>query len=497
MSARLGAWISALERAWVKDATPAHRRTTYLAAAALLAVLCAVHGVTLGAVFPVDDAYISIHNAAGLVGSETSYVGVSPLVGATSGVHVMLMAALMLIMKPASAAFCVCWGSIALYVMGILRLAFGRGASVLQASLLALVGVTAGNVVYQLLNGLETGLALACVVWALAILEEPSRSARIARALLCGLMPFVRPELVLLGFMIVALEMRTTTRERAAFIGLALLAALPWIVLYARATGLPFPSTMGAKRVFFAEGCWPGGRKLVLVLERIMIWSREVGAIAWAWVLLVGLRRGWIGLLFATAMFAAYWFALPQVLDQYLYRYVYVLLPFGLFACAASFRAESSRRRIAAAALVIIGLVEALAGLDDHVDAYLRARRFTIEALEENAAWSREHLPRGARVLVHDAGYFSYATPFELVDVVGLKTPLREHTEITWASCGVRREEAIHRIALRLQPDHLVVRRHWPFDIDGALRRQGWRLEEIHHPPVDGYDVFRIEPPAR
>ncbi|HVH47675.1 MAG TPA: hypothetical protein VM925_35310 [Labilithrix sp.] len=464
-----------------------------------------MHAATLGAVFPVDDAYITLHNAMALRGLDESYAGVPPLVGATSSVHVALVAGLLPMAKPAVALLAAAWIAIVLYVFGLLRLAFAKGASVLQAATLTIVGVTAGDLVYQLLNGLETGLALATVVWSLALMDVGSRAGRILRGILCGTMPFIRPELGALVLLFVALEIvphgragaEVTTKDRVTFLVAALVAALPWLLLNARATGMPFPSTIGAKKVFFAEGCRPPAQKLRLVLERIMIFHREVGAIAWAWALLVGLRRGWIGLAFATVMYGAYFLAFPQALDHYNYRYVYILLPFAFFACAASFRAASARRRAAATALVVIGLADAFVGLDDHVDKYLRSRRFTLDALEETAAWSRDNLPKDARVLVHDAGYFAYATPFQLFDVVGLKTPssIREHTEITWASCGERRDEAVHRIALRLAPDHLVALRSWPFHIADALRRHGWRLEEIHHSPINGYDVFRLQPP--
>ena len=464
-----------------------------------------MHAATLGAVFPVDDAYITLHNAVALTGAEASYTGVSPFVGTTSGAHLVLVAALLSIVRPAVALLCAAWIAIVLYVTGVLYLAFAKRASVLQAVALATVAVMAGDLIFQLLNGLETGLALATVVWSLALMDGAGRASRIVRALLCGTMPFVRPELGALALLIVAREIlapggpeaRAKVKDRATFLGIVLIAALPWALVYLRETGLPFPSTIGAKRAFFAEGCRPAAHKLRLVLERIMIFHREVGAIGWAFALLLGLRRGWIGLVFAGVMYSAYFIAFPQALDHYYYRYVYILLPFAFSACAASLRSGSARRRAAATALVIVGLADAIAGLDEHVDNYLRGRRFTLDALDETAVWSRENLPRNARVLVHDAGYFSYATPFQLIDVVGLKTPscVREHSEITWASCGARRDEAVHRIATRLAPDHLVALRGWPFGIADALRRHGWRLEEIHHSQVSGYDVFRLQPP--
>ena len=62
-------------------------------------------------------------------------------------------------------------------------------------------------------------------------------------------------------------------------------------------------------------------------------------------------------------------------------------------------------------------------------------RRFNGE-LDSVAQWSREHLPANARVLVHDAGYFAWAMPFALIDVVGLETPtsIEDHRHWTMPS---------------------------------------------------------------
>jgi len=497
--------LDAVERAWNGQSSPRSRRLTYVVACVLLALTCAVHATTLGPVFPVDDAYISLHNAMAFVDGEKNYVGVSPFAGATSTVHLVLIAALLSVAKPPVALLTGTWIAIVLWVLGVIRLAFSRGASVLQAAALALVAVTAGNLVYQLLNGLETGLGMAFVVWSLALVDAQSSTARAVRGVLCGAMPFVRPELGALSLLLVMADFvprgdeERTPRDRAVFLTGVLVGLLPWLFLTLKETGSPLPSTIGAKRAYFAESCRPALQKIRHVVERMMTFQRTVGAIGWAAVLLVGLRRGFIGLTFGAVMLGAYALQFPTALDHYFYRYMYILLPFALFACAASLRAESPRRRTAATAVLLIGLGDAFFGLDEHVDNYVRSRQFTVEGHAETAAWARANLPANARVLVHDAGYFAYATPFELVDVVGLKTPscIREHTELTLASCGDRRNEAIHRIALRTKPDYLVALRNWPFRIPDALRERGWQLEEIHQSPTWGYDIFRLRPPER
>src|SRR5256885_12848232 len=53
--------------------------------------------------------------------------------------------------------------------------------------------------------------------------------------------------------------------------------------------------------------------------------------------------RGPLGLAFAGMFVGAYFLAFPKGLDQYLYRYCYTLVPFALYACAASLRAADRK----------------------------------------------------------------------------------------------------------------------------------------------------------
>ena len=48
--------------------------------------------MTWGGAFPLDDAYITLHNARVLLTGSDPYYGTSPLTGATSGVHLALVA---------------------------------------------------------------------------------------------------------------------------------------------------------------------------------------------------------------------------------------------------------------------------------------------------------------------------------------------------------------------------------------------------------------------
>jgi hypothetical protein len=125
---------------------------------------------------------------------------------------------------------------------------------------------------------------------------------------------------------------------------------------------------------------------------------------------------------------------------------------------------------------------------------------FTVDELASVAAWARDHVPPTAKVLVHDAGYVAYATDLSLIDLVGLKSPASAevHARVTWPSCGGRRVEAIHRIALAGHADYLIVLKGWEriFRIAHGLARRGWHVQPVRLVAEVGYDVYELTPPT-
>jgi hypothetical protein len=131
-------------------------------------------------------------------------------------------------------------------------------------------------------------------------------------------------------------------------------------------------------------------------------------------------------------------------------------------------------------------------------EAHLNNRRFTSGELAVVADWCNRNLPPDATLLVHDAGYISYATRFRLTDMVGLKTPgnIPFHVNGTWRTCGAGRGAAVAAIAREQHPDYLVMLRGWDriYRITDGLRAAGFRLDELRH-VREGYEVYRLTPP--
>lgn len=490
-------------------------RALYAAVTLLVLLAALLHRVLLGSpVFPMDDAYITLHNAQVLHwGHDPNYLGTPALAGATSAVHLALVAFLMFALSPPMALWTSLWLATLAYALGLVRLARVHGATTPQALLLACVGVAAGQVPHQLTNGLETGLMLAALTWALVLASEPEPAApedaarrRLWLAALCGLLPFIRPDLLVFSLGLLTFQtarrVRAATSWRAAVrpiltdLGVACLSAAPWALWYWLALGTPYPGTVEAKRFFFAQDLLPAHVKVSLGAQGLALFVGDLGLLIFYGFLLGRTGLGRILLLAAAVLIAAYIVRFPASLSGYEGRYLYPLLPLLLYSAAAAFGAGPTVRRAATVILVLCLLQSGwrAPGFWAQHQGYCG---FTRYHLVGTAAWCNAHLPPGSTVLVHDAGYIAYATRFPLVDLVGLKTPscIAVHRALTHPSSGALRGEAVSRIAEGSHADYLIVLEGWEriYGLASGLRAQGWDVHLINDQYA--YHVYALHPP--
>ena len=149
---------------------------TALALGLVVLGLAVVHARVYGEpVFPVDDAYISLHNAEVLISGspDPQFVGTPALVGSTSIAHVVLVALFLTVLPSLWALWTVMFLGVLAYVLATLRLAFVLRASIPEALLMVAASVLVVQTPHQLLNGLETGWALAGLTYAIAAARDP------------------------------------------------------------------------------------------------------------------------------------------------------------------------------------------------------------------------------------------------------------------------------------------------------------------------------------
>lgn len=469
---------------------------------AVLALVLVPGLVALGTAAPmsfaIDDAWITLHNAVVLhEGRDVNFPGVPALVGATSLVHLALIAALMLFMSPEAANVVVSLVAIAAYAHALLALALRLGASRTMAVVTLVLGLGTGWTPLILQNGLETGLMLAALTTAIVLaIGPPSRLL----ALLCGIMPFIRPELAAFS---VALMVRQAWQRGSVppILGdcaLLLMAAAPWLAWGWWSTGSVLPTAAGAKAAFFASMTATPSYRIVLAAASLLISGL---APLLPFLLLVVRVRAGIALLAASTTFLVVMIqTFPVGFLHNQGRYAYILLPVAILGVARVGIEGTGWLRTA-----VVGLLLAAIGYHHATHAQVFAGvAGSVRELAAVAQWARENLPPDSRILVHDAGHFAYATGFEVTDLVGLKSPssIAHHRRWTLPSAGEDRSRAVHEIALEAQVTHAVIlegppgpnRSWWGHLVDG-LRHEGWRLEPLRAPAM-GYHVFRLHRPA-
>lgn len=449
-------------------------------------------------VFPTDDAYITLHNAATLHrGHDDNYIGVPASAGATSTVHLALVAFLHLFVSLPVGSYLVSIAAASLYAVGILRLAYRAGLSSGSAAVLTGIGLLSAYVPFHLFNGLETGLAMAAVLWALLLADAGSR---VMLPLLCGLMPFIRPELGALAVALLAWrgwtrwswtrDLGSTAQGLVADGALVAAAALPWLLWLWLSTGALLPLTVSAKRAFFADD-------KDLLRSTLEIFRHLAASGTLLVVPLLIAARG-VPLRPALAFFvgaftAAYAHSFPSGLEHNYCRYTYTLFPAFIYLLAYANIPQKYLHIGALIALILFPFYRWGHQYSTYTFAY---------ELADVAEWARDNLSEDARVLIHDAGYIAYATDFHLTDMVGLKAPasIEQHRRWTAPSGGHDRHEAIARIAADSKPTHAIILKDGGFwgELATSLERHHWELRPLRVPADDfGYVIYHLTPPMK
>lgn len=472
-----------------------------------IAIFTTFYYVNGGALFPTDDAFINLHNAQVLrIGHDDKYDGVPALVGATSGVHLALLLAFEQLARTDTAAlFALSEVAGAAYVLGLFYMCVNTGCSRFEAALIALGGLILGGALFQLLNGMDTGLGMAAVAWNVKLLTDRKRTLWLP--VLCGIMPFIRPELSFLAvgsMLILFWERDSSTNFKVAAAATAVLSSAPFLLWYWIDTGSIVPSTISAKMYYFAEryADWSEKSRFVLLaMIRAIVASFPIV------LCLRFMRPRAVGLmlaLFMVVFLGSYFWRFPGGLVHNGGRYLFVFAPIVLYgvACGLSstFRKQTLRLVAISGLFLPLGFVAQFSDYETHIAGYR-------ESLADLVNWMNHNLRDKPMVMVHDAGYVAYAGHGRLVDLVGLKTPaaMEFHKKQTYVSAGRLRSNAIAKIAEAFKPQYLVALQDWndKFGLVAGLRDQGWSVHEIYAgrappetPVADIYHLYELRPPT-
>lgn len=282
---------------------------------------------------------------------------------------------------------------------------------------------------------------------------------------------------------------RMSPRLLASDIALIALAVAPWFAWSWFSTGQLTSLTAAAKSAFFAESNLPLLRKLDFFADALILSGILPLLLG---VLFLFRTPVWFPVLFFyVAFFGAYFVVFAGGLSHNNWRYLYLLAPVGLVGYAVLLR-ELRQFSFIAVPAIFGGL---LFFLPPQWKAFSEQREFTAIEQKSLVEWADSGLPKDARILLHDAGYFAWATSFSVFDIVGLKTPssIDFHKKYTLPTGGADRLNAVDAIARKHNVTHAIIL-NGPFwgRLAEDLRNTGWALTELRSPNGRGYSVYAI-----
>lgn len=450
--------------------------------------------------FPLDDAYITIANAQQILTGAVDSYGQHLPSGATSLVHLLLLAAAGWLLDMPLALMLLSMLATLIYALGLYRAVMSIGGHRWFAVAATLAGLFAAHAWYQLNNGLETGWAMAALAWCIYLAQFPQDKVKQTwLAALLGVLPFIRPELGLLSATLAVSAALRLYREPVQLARLGVMTLVVAGILAGLAlltVGALLPQTAGAKVAFFADAGRSLGQRLAITL--IILGTAPLAFVLLGLAALPRIRQGWAFVAFVLLFLAASTLSLPSGLSHNEQRYLYPLMPLAIAGWAAI---AAHPQLMGGKARVLVSLAALLAAtgvLTSGWQAYRDGLGFTADQ-EKLVAWARRNLPPDARILIHDAGYVGWQTRFRLIDVVGLKSPgsIAVHRRYTLPSAGKDRGMAVAEIARRARPTHAIVLDQ-PFwgDIAGYLEQAGWTLQPLRPDRDALYQLYRLTPPA-
>jgi hypothetical protein len=474
-------------------------RATFAAALALIAALAVLHWRALGGpAFPLDDAYIVLFNARALLENAPNFPNELPLTGATSLLHTLLVAPFAAMFDPETSLWALCWLGVAAAATGALALGRAVGLSVVWSAALMIAALTMGRAPIVLLNGLETSWAMAALLWIFVCFARDPAS-RIG-AFLCGLLPFIRPELGLFSVMLLlgaAAELKSRPRDALLAAALCIGPALALLCVQWALSGAPLPRTGEAKRLFFGEAVKPVALRIAIFMRNLGEFLPSMGLL-WVGAIVVrgaGPRKAYAAAVLLTLAAAIWYGSIPA---QNAYRFMWYLMPPMVFALAvaaagAGWRAGLARAAIAASlALNLWG--QARSGA---FDLSMAADARVVH--QAQGAWVRGNLDPMRMLAVHDVGFVSWGTDQRLVDIVGLKTPgsIAVHARLTGQQGLDAMPQALDEILRGAEACAMLVLDDWNDKVHFAsgLEARGWTVQRLSGTDMPVYVAFRVTPP--
>jgi len=426
-----------------------------------------------------DDSYITLKFASNFLKYKAiTYDGSTYLTGATSPLHVVLIALLGLFLRLETASLVVgivffVFSSVLVYLW-TLRIYEDRKVALLAGVLMS----TSGWLVFDSLNGLETTTFICLSLMTFYLFYVYEHRAFYVFPLLLSIV--TRPEgwfiagALWMGQVITYIMWRDKQVVRNLFISLCLFVLLitPYFLLYFYYTGSLLPSTAFAKSTFFAEfqvhskiwlfkHCVELFYKellypLPLIVFPLILFARKVMRLTYLWF-------------YYGIFYLCYFLFFPGATLHYWCRYQHIFIPLITIAVSGGAlellkMCKKKALKIAISVVVVASLVynQSVSFMMIN-DTYLRATNCTKKTMLDLALWLKRTTPEDSLIALHDIGVVGYFSNRSILDLVGLTNP--EVSKYYWDSRSKRPfsigERKVIDYLKEKKPDYLVILPEW------------------------------------
>ena len=427
-----------------------------------------------------DDSYITLKFAAHFFDFRgITYDGSSYLTGATSPLHIILVAILGLFLKMEIASLVI---GISFFIFSSL-IVYSWTFKIYNDRRVALVaGIilsTNGWLIYDSLNGLETTTFICfSLLTFYSYYCFPSKPLYILPLLLSIL---TRPEgwfimCSLWGWQLMQFILqrdKKILKDLLLSIGIFSLAIIPYLLLFHYFTGSPLPSTALAKAVFFAESDFQLSIKFKFLKDGIIFFHKSIYPYPWFIFPLVLFARRVITLpylwFYYIVFYLFYFFFFPGAISHYWYRYQHIFLPLLIMGIVGGayeliMMSKGKKLRFLVAACVVVAVVYNQSKPFVNIkNLYTASIESTQKPIINLAQWLKHNTPKDALIALHDIGVVGYFSERRILDLVGIINPeISKHYRNEQPGTALSfSERNIINYLKEKEPDYLVMFPEW------------------------------------
>jgi len=428
-----------------------------------------------------DDSYITLKFAANFFKYKAiTYDGTLHLTGATSPLHVILVALVGLFFKLETASLVVgivffVFSSLLVYLW-TLKIYNDRRIALLAGVLVS----SSGWLVFDSLNGLETTAFIFFSILTFYLFYAYEHKIYYIIPLFLSIL--TRPEgwfiaCALWSWQVIKYVDQKDKKKLwhlSTALGFFILLVIPYFLLYLYYTGSLLPSTAFSKAIFFAEVRLPLVNKNIFFKDYFLLFYKTLFYPAPLFIFpLILFARKVISLpylwFYYSIFYLFYLLLFPGAISHYWCRYQHIFIPIIIIAISGGVfelirMCEKRALKISMVVLIMSCLVyNQRVSFVNTEKIYSGEIECAKNTLIDLAIWLKDNTPEDSLIVLHDIGVVGYFSGRSIVDLVGLtNADVRKYywDQNTKKPLPIKERRAIDYLKEK-KPDYLVMIPEW------------------------------------